>query len=90
MTCSGHCAARPGTARRRDLDQDAGDVGALADPVAGADAVVAVGDDERVPLAAAASPGTKVNLEIPVSHHYVHVGAQTARMPLYNPARKTA
>jgi hypothetical protein len=25
-----------------------------------------------------------------VSHHYVHVGAQTARMPLYNPARKTA
>ena len=44
----------------------------------------------RVPVAAAASPGTRVNLEIPVSHHYVHVGAQTARMPLYNPARKTA
>jgi aminomethyltransferase len=44
----------------------------------------------RVPVAAAAAPGTKVNLEIPVSHRYVHVAAQTARMPLYNPARKTA
>jgi aminomethyltransferase len=44
----------------------------------------------RVPVAAATAPGTRVNLEIPVSHHYVHVGAQTARMPLYNPARKTA
>jgi aminomethyltransferase len=44
----------------------------------------------RVPVAAAAASGTRVNLEIPVSHHYVHVGAQTARMPLYNPARKTA
>jgi aminomethyltransferase len=43
----------------------------------------------RVPLAAA-TPGTKLNLEIPVSHHYVHVTAETARMPLYNPARKTA
>jgi aminomethyltransferase len=43
----------------------------------------------RVPLAAA-TPGTRLNLEIPVSHHYVHVTAQTARMPLYNPARKTA
>ena len=43
----------------------------------------------RVPLAAA-TPGARVNLEIPMSHHYVHVAAQTARMPLYNPARKTA
>jgi aminomethyltransferase len=43
----------------------------------------------RVPVAAAA-PGTELNIEIPVSHHYVHVAAQTARMPLYNPARKTA
>ncbi|HEU0243557.1 MAG TPA: glycine cleavage T C-terminal barrel domain-containing protein, partial [Candidatus Limnocylindrales bacterium] len=43
----------------------------------------------RVPVASAA-PGTRVNIEIPVSHHYVHVAAQTARMPLYNPARKTA
>jgi aminomethyltransferase len=44
----------------------------------------------RVPLAAAATPGTKLNFEIPVSHQYVHVAAHTARMPLYNPARKTA
>jgi aminomethyltransferase len=44
----------------------------------------------RVPLAAAATPGTSLNLEIPVSHRYVHVTARTARMPLYNPARKTA
>ena len=43
----------------------------------------------RVPLAAA-TPGTRLNLEIPVSHHYVHVKAETARTPLYNPARKTA
>ena len=43
----------------------------------------------RVPVASAA-PGTRVNIEIPVSHHYVHVAARTARMPLYNPARKTA
>jgi aminomethyltransferase len=43
----------------------------------------------RVPLAAAA-PGTKLNFEIPVSHHYVHVAAQTTRTPFYNPARKTA
>ena len=43
----------------------------------------------RVPLAAA-TPGTRLNLEIPVSHHYVHVRAETARTPLYNPARKTA
>ena len=43
----------------------------------------------RVPVASA-GPGTKVNLEIPVSHRYVHVAAQTARLPLYNPARKTA
>jgi aminomethyltransferase len=43
----------------------------------------------RVPVATAA-PGNKVNIEIPVSHRYVHVTAQTARMPLYNPARKTA
>jgi aminomethyltransferase len=43
----------------------------------------------RVPVAASA-PGTKVNFEIPVNHRYVHVAAHTARMPLYNPARKTA
>lgn len=44
----------------------------------------------RVPVAAAAAPGTKINIEVPVSHKYVHVAAQTARLPLFNPARKTA
>jgi glycine cleavage system T protein (aminomethyltransferase) len=43
----------------------------------------------RVPVESAA-PGSKVNLEIPVSHRYVHVAAHTARLPLYNPERKTA
>ncbi len=43
----------------------------------------------RVPVDAAA-PGSKVNLEIPVSHRYVHVAAHTARLPLFNPERKTA
>ena len=43
----------------------------------------------RVPVASAA-PGSRVNLEIPINHRYVHVAAQTARLPLYNPQRKTA
>jgi aminomethyltransferase len=43
----------------------------------------------RVPVAAA-KPGSRVNLEIPISHRYVHVAAHTARMPLYNPERRTA
>jgi aminomethyltransferase len=43
----------------------------------------------RVPPAAAA-PGCKVNLEIPINHRYVHVAAHTARLPHYNPQRKTA
>jgi len=43
----------------------------------------------RVPVASA-KPGSRVNLEIPISHRYVHVAAQTARMPLYNPERRTA
>jgi aminomethyltransferase len=43
----------------------------------------------RVPVASAV-PGTKVNIEIPVSHRYVHVAAHTARPPLWNPERKTA
>jgi aminomethyltransferase len=43
----------------------------------------------RVP-AASAVPGSKVNLEIPINHRYVHVAAETARLPLYNPQRKTA
>ena len=43
----------------------------------------------RVPVELAA-PGSKVNLEIPISHRYVHVAAHTARPPLWNPERKTA
>jgi aminomethyltransferase len=43
----------------------------------------------RVPVASAAA-GTRVNLEIPVSHRYVHVVAHTARLPHFNPQRKTA
>jgi len=43
----------------------------------------------RVPVASAA-PGSKVNIEVPVSHRYVHVAARTARLPLWNPERKTA
>ena len=34
--------------------------------------------------------GSKVYLEVPVSHRYVHVAAETARLPLYNPERRTA
>jgi aminomethyltransferase len=43
----------------------------------------------RVPVAAA-GPGCRVNLEIPINHRYVHVVAHTARLPHYNPQRKTA
>ncbi len=43
----------------------------------------------RVPVAQAA-PGSRVNLEIPISHRYVHVAAATARLPHFNPQRKTA
>jgi glycine cleavage system T protein (aminomethyltransferase) len=43
----------------------------------------------RVPVEAA-TPGSKVNLEIPISHRYVHVAAHTGRMPLYSPERRTA
>ena len=43
----------------------------------------------RVPVAAS-QPGCKVNLEIPINHRYVHVVAHTARLPHYNPQRKTA
>ena len=38
----------------------------------------------------AAAPGCRVNLEIPINHRYVHVAAHTARLPHYNPQRKTA
>ena len=34
--------------------------------------------------------GTKVDLEFTVDHHYVRVAAHVARLPLYNPERKTA
>ncbi len=37
-----------------------------------------------------AQPGTKVNLEFTINHRYVQVGAHVARLPLYNPERKTA
>jgi aminomethyltransferase len=35
-------------------------------------------------------PGPRVNLEVTIDHHYELVGANVARMPLFNPARKTA
>jgi len=41
----------------------------------------------RPPLAA---PGTPVRLEIDVNHRYEYIPARTARLPLYNPTRKTA
>jgi len=34
--------------------------------------------------------GTRVNLEFTVDHHYEQVAAHVARLPLYNPERKTA
>lgn len=37
-----------------------------------------------------AEPGTHVNLEFTINHRYVQVGAEVARTPLFNPARKTA
>ncbi len=37
-----------------------------------------------------ATPGTRVNLEFTINHRYVQVGAEVARTPLFNPARKTA
>ena len=37
-----------------------------------------------------AKAGSRVYLEVPVSHRYVHVAAETARLPLYNPERRTA
>ena len=39
---------------------------------------------------ALAAAGTPVRLEIDVNHRYEYVPAQTARLPLYNPTRKTA
>jgi aminomethyltransferase len=37
-----------------------------------------------------AKPGSSVRLEVDVNHRYEYVKATTARLPLYNPARKTA
>lgn len=37
-----------------------------------------------------AKPGSEVRLEVDVNHRYEYVKARTTRMPLYNPARKTA
>ena len=39
---------------------------------------------------ALAPPGSLVRLEIDVNHRYEYVAARTARLPLYNPTRKTA
>jgi aminomethyltransferase len=37
-----------------------------------------------------ASPGSRVNLEITIDHRYRTVAAEVARLPLFNPTRKTA
>jgi aminomethyltransferase len=37
-----------------------------------------------------ASPGSRVNLEITIDHRYRTVPADVARLPLFNPSRKTA
>ncbi|MGH8926896.1 MAG: aminomethyltransferase family protein [Acidimicrobiia bacterium] len=37
-----------------------------------------------------ATVGTRVNLEVTINHRYELVGAHVARMPLFNPPRKTA
>ena len=37
-----------------------------------------------------AEPGTRVKLEFTVDHHYEQVAAHVARLPFYNPERKTA
>ncbi len=39
---------------------------------------------------ALAAPGSPVHLELAISHHNTRVAATTARLPLFNPARKTA
>jgi len=43
----------------------------------------------RVPLARTA-PGSTVKLELPVAHRYEYFDAQVARLPLFNPQRRTA
>ena len=34
--------------------------------------------------------GSQVNLELTINHQYMTVPADAARLPLFNPARKTA
>jgi aminomethyltransferase len=41
-------------------------------------------------LPAYAAPGTDVTVEITIDHVYQRVQARTARLPLFNPERKTA
>jgi aminomethyltransferase len=43
----------------------------------------------RVPLRLA-TPGSKVKLELAVNHRYEYFNAEVARLPLFNPARRTA
>jgi aminomethyltransferase len=43
----------------------------------------------RVPLALTA-PGSRVKLELAVSHRYEYFDAHVTRLPLYNPERRTA
>jgi aminomethyltransferase len=43
----------------------------------------------RVPLDRAA-PGSRVKLELAVNHRYEYVDAQVARLPLFDPPRRTA
>jgi aminomethyltransferase len=43
----------------------------------------------RVPLDLA-RPGSRVKLELPVSHRYEYFDAAVSRLPLYNPERRTA
>ena len=43
----------------------------------------------RVPLDRS-TPGSRVKLELAVSHRYEYVDAEVARLPLFNPARRTA
>ncbi|HKG55940.1 MAG TPA: aminomethyltransferase family protein [Candidatus Limnocylindrales bacterium] len=43
----------------------------------------------RVPLSLTA-PGSRVKLELAVSHRYEYFEAQVARLPLFNPERRTA
>jgi glycine cleavage system aminomethyltransferase T len=43
----------------------------------------------RVPLTHA-TPGSRVRLEFPVSHRYEYFDAAVARLPLFDPPRRTA